>query len=469
MSTPLALLITAVLLAVNALFVAAEFALLTSRRYRLEQLAADGRRGAASALAGVRELSLMLAAAQLGITMASLGLGIIGEPAIAHAIEPWLEATGLPAGVSYVIAFAIALSIVVFLHMVVGEMMPKSWSITHPETAALLLARPFRAFAWVFRPVLRLMNALANAVVRLCGVTPVEELKVAHTPSDLALLVEESAEQGTLDSEEGELLGRTLALHRLDARAVKVPRAAVVAVPAGAAAADIEQVARQSGRSRLPVIGEDLDDVLGVVHVKDLLLLDPFDRGSVTAASLARPAVFAAETEPADDLLLRMRGGADHLVLVVDEYGGITGLVTFEDLVEELIGEFEDETDPTRQVVAAGAIPGDRRLDEIERDMGLRLTAEHADTLAGWVLEHLHRLATPGDEVRADGVVVTVLQVEGARITRLAVRVDDGRDRAVDRDSVADATAAAKDVRPEGAGGPAAGDSVDRARGSSRR
>ena len=438
MSTPLALAITAVLLAANALFVAAEFALLTARRHRLEQLVDERRRGAKAALAGVKELSLMLAAAQLGITMASLGLGIVGEPAIAHLIEPGLEATGLPKGVSYWIAFAIALSIVVFLHMVLGEMMPKSWALTHPETAALALARPFRMFAGTFRLVLRLMNWLANGVVRLCGVTPVESLALAHTPGDLARLVAESAEQGTLDSGEGELLGRALSLHRLDARAVRIPRSDIVTVGADADAAEIERVARGSGRSRLPVIGEDLDDVLGVVHVKDVLLLETGCRAGKTASTLARAAVFAAETEPADDLLMRMRSGGDQLVLVVDEHGGISGLVAFEDLVEELIGDFEDETDAVRGTSTPGAVAGDVRLDELEREQGLQLSAEHADTLAGWVLEHLHRLAVPGDEVRADGVVARVLEVDGARITSIALHAERFRDE--DDDAVAEPT-----------------------------
>ncbi len=427
MSTGVALLISVLLLAANALFVAAEFALLTARRHRLEQLAADRRRGAKAALAGVRELSLMLAAAQLGITMASLGLGIIAEPAIAHAVDPLLEAAGLPSNVSYVVAFAIALSIVVFAHMVLGEMMPKSWAITHPETAALKLAGPFRGFALLFRPILRLMNALANAIVRRCGVVPIEELTVAHTPGDLALMVADSTEQGTLDAEEGELLGRALALHRLDARAVKTPRSEIVVVGSGASAAEAEQVARDSGRSRLPVIGRDLDEVLGVLHIRDLLLLEEAERATATAGALARPATLTAEAEPADDLLLRMRTGGDHLALVVDEYGAITGLVTFEDLVEELIGDIEDETDSlpgAGEHVDDGVLSGAMRLDEVERDLGFQLSAQHADTLAGWVLEHLHRLAAPGDQIRADGLIVTVLQVRGARITEVRVHAD---------------------------------------------
>lgn len=454
MSTGLALLVTVGLLAANALFVAAEFALLTARRHRLEQLAADGRRGAAAALAGVRELSLMLAAAQLGITMASLGLGIIGEPAIAHALEPGLQAVGLPAAVSYGIAFAIALSIVVFLHMVVGEMMPKSWAITHPETAALRLAGPFRGFALVFRPVLRLMNALANAVVRLCGVTPIESLTVAHTPSDLALLVQESTEQGTLPADEGALLGRALSLHRLDTRAVKTSRATIVTVPAGATADQIEQAARTSGRSRLPVVGDDLDDVLGVVHVKDLLLLQHHQRPAVTASTLARPVVLAAESEAADELLLRMRRDKQHLVLVVDEYGSISGLVTFEDLVEELIGDIEDETDPATAPLPDGTLPGTIRLDEVERHTGLRLTAQHADTLAGWMLEHLHRLADPGDQVHADGAVATVEHTDGPRITRIALRADDAPEHL--------------DIRAGGSQAPMSRDSTDRQHPSAR-
>lgn len=423
MSTPIALLVTAALLLVNALFVAAEFALLTARRHRLEQLVADGRRGARSALDGVHELSLMLAAAQLGITMASLGLGIVGEPAIAHALEPILEAIGLPGGLTHAVAFAVALSAVVFLHMVVGEMMPKSWAITHPETAALRLARPFRAFAWVFRPMLWAMNELSNAVVRSCGVRPVEALAVGHTPSDLARLVQESSQRGTLDAVDGELLDRALSLHRLDARAVMVPRSIVVAVSIGADGAEIERRARASGRSRLPVFGEDLDDIRGVVHVKDLLLLDEHEQPGVTAGSLARPAFLTAETEAADDLLLRMRRDGEHLALVVDEHGGVAGLVTFEDLVEELIGDFEDETDVAVRSTAGG-MPGSMRLDEVERATGLRLTAHHADTLAGWILEQLHRLAVPGDEVCSDGVRARVLEVDGTRIVSVLVQAD---------------------------------------------
>jgi CBS domain containing-hemolysin-like protein len=427
-STGASLLITAVLLLLNGFFVAAEFALLSARRHRLEQLVVDGKRGAKAALAGSRELSLMLAAAQLGITMASLGLGIISEPAIADALDPTIVGLGLPSGLAHVIAVVIALSIIVFLHMVVGEMAPKSWALTHPETAALRLSWSFRAYALVFRPVLRLMNASANSVVRLCGVEPREELAVGRTSSDLALMVQESAGHGTLEQQEGQLLGRALGLAELDARAIMVPRSRIVALPRHASAGQIEDAARDSGRSRLPVYGDDLDDVRGIVHVKDVLLLEAADRAAATSGTLARPALRVAETDAADDVLLRMRAEGQHVAIVTDEYGGVTGLVALEDLVEELIGDFEDETDPVRSPTAAG-LDGGLRPDEVERSTGLRMPEGEFDTLAGWVLLHLRRIAVPGDVIRADGLVGQVLEVDGARITRVALSRQDNEAR----------------------------------------
>lgn len=424
MSIATSLGVTAALLVLNGLFVAAEFALLSARRHRLEQLVADGRRGSRAALAGSRELSVMLAAAQLGITMASLGLGIVSEPALADLVEPGVVAVGLPPGVAHVLAVTLALAVIVFLHLIVGEMAPKSWALTHPETAALALAPGFRAFALVFRPALLVMNASANALVRLCGVQPRDELAVGHTPGDLAMIVEQSAGEGTLQQEEGRLLRRALGLAELDARAVMVPRSALVAVPAGAGADQVEQVARDSGRSRLPVHGADLDEMLGVLHVKDLLLLDDAERATATAGTLARPALRAAETEAADDLLLRMRQRGQHLCVVVDEYGGVSGLVALEDLVEELIGDFDDETDPVRADAGSGVSAG-LRPDEVERLTGLSLPEGDFDTLAGWLLLHLRRVAVVGDVVRADGLVAHVLAVHGARIDRVSLAADD--------------------------------------------
>ncbi|HSL59192.1 MAG TPA: hemolysin family protein [Acidimicrobiales bacterium] len=364
MSAPLAIAIAVVLLAANGFFVAAEFALLAARRSRIEQLAADGDRRARHALAGLRELSLMLAGAQLGITMCSLGLGIIAEPAVASLIESALEGSGLdlPSGVRHGIAFAIALTIVVFLHMVVGEMAPKSWAISDPERSALLLAAPFRAFAVVFRPVIRLLNLTANGVVRLAGVEPRDELALAHSPADLILLLDEAAEGGAIADVEHELLAGSIELSGLDARAVMTPRDRIVAVRDDASVAELEAVAVSTGRSRIVVFHGDVDHPLGTVHVRSLLTLDDERRATATAGELAVAVLEAPETAAVEDLFLRMQQQRRHLAVVIDPARVVVGVVTMEDVVEELIGEFEDESDqpepPHRVSRRGGRTPG---------------------------------------------------------------------------------------------------------------
>ena len=226
------------LLALNGFFVAAEFSLLASRRSRIEQLAAEGDKRAKHALAGLRELTLMLAGAQLGITMCSLGLGAVAEPAVARIIEGALgELFTLSDTARHIIAFTIALSIVVFLHMVVGEMAPKSWAIAHPENSSLLLARPFRMFARIVRPIIRLLNWMANVAVRMVGVEPQDERAMAHSPSELLLLIDESAGRGGIEADEHQLLARSLELSGLTAADAMTPRRDIVAVPAESTAA----------------------------------------------------------------------------------------------------------------------------------------------------------------------------------------------------------------------------------------
>lgn len=432
------------LLAANGFFVAAEFALLASRRSKIEAFAAAGDRRAVQALAGIRELSLMLAGAQLGITMASLGLGAVAEPALAHVLETLFEPVAIPVALRHVVAFTIALSIVIFLHMVVGEMAPKSWAIAHPERSALSLARPFRAFALVFRPAIRALNAMANAVVRLCGVQPQAELASVHSPSDLLLLVHESAEHGTLPSGQHELLARALELTGLDAQAAMVPRSDVVAVRADAPVAEIERITSETGRSRLPVYEGDFDHITGVLHVKDLLRLDNGEREGVTAASLARPAFVVPESRAIEDLMVDMRQQRAHVAIVVDEHGSVSGLVALEDLIEELIGDFEDETDAVarrihhgrrgavRRVGGVLLVPGTLRPDEVEEQAGVRLPAGDYETVAGFVIATLGRLPQEGDVVTVGDARLQVRTMDGNRLVQLALQPssDDGTPRA---------------------------------------
>lgn len=431
---PLALVAAVVLLLVNGFFVAAEFALLAARRSRIEQLAGEGSSRARSALAGLRELSLMLAGAQLGITMASLGLGAIAEPALAVGFEHLLHGLELPAGVTHGIAFTISMAIVVFLHMVVGEMAPKSLSIAHPERAALWLAPPFRAFTWVVRPFIHLLNKSANAVVRLCGVEPQEELAAAHAPGDLLLLVRESVAHGTLARDQHGLLERALDLSGLDAEAAMVPRRDIVAVERHAGLDQIERVAAETGRSRLPVYEEELDRLVGVLHVKDVLRVAPEQRGTVTAESLARPVFVTVESRAIEDLMLEMREARAHVALVVDEYGSVSGLVALEDLIEEIIGDFEDETDADqdngsgrhsvqRRSDGSFVLPATLRPDEFEAITGVSLPEGDFETIAGFVIAELGRLAVVGDRVQCEDCVMEVTDVEGTRLVEVVARL----------------------------------------------
>jgi CBS domain containing-hemolysin-like protein len=428
-STPAALLASLALLLANGFFVAAEFALLAARRSRMEQLAAEGDRRARHALAGIRELSLMLAGAQLGITICSLLLGAVAEPVIAHLIEDVLGGVvSLPKGLLHAIGFAVGLSIVVFLHMVVGEMAPKSWAISHPESSALALARPFRGFALLVRPAIRLLNVMANGVVRLVGVQPQDELAMAHSPADLLLLLKESTGHGDIPADDRRLLVRTLELSGLDAAAAMTPRRDIVAIGADEPATAIATLARSSGRSRLVVHDGDLDHVVGVLHVKDVLLVDPALRASTTARELSRPVPVTHEGHLLEDLLVEMRTSRQHLVVVVDEHGIVIGIVTLEDVLEELIGDFEDESDHRswrcrRLTDGTFVLAGGLRPDELRERTGLELPDGAWETVAGYVIAALGRIPAIGDTVTLDGVTLTVSDLDAYAVTEVRMHI----------------------------------------------
>jgi CBS domain containing-hemolysin-like protein len=335
--------LSVLLLAGNGFFVAAEFALVASKRHRLEQAVAEGRRGAAAALAGTRELSLMLAGAQLGITLCTLGLGALAEPALAHLIDPVLHVIGLPAAMSYLVSFVIALIVVVFLHLVVGELAPKSWAISHPERSASWLAPPFRAFARLVRPVLALLNAMANGVLRLARVPPQDQLAQAHGPQELAILIEQSREHGTIEASQHELLSRVLRLRQQRVDQVMRPIGELLAVPPEATAEDIEAVCLHSGRSRLAV-SDAIGRPVGLVHVRDAIRATTMFQPA-TAATLMTVAFRLPLAASLVDAVAAMREHRAQFAIVTDT-GAPVGFVALEDLLEVVIGDFDDETDP---------------------------------------------------------------------------------------------------------------------------
>ena len=340
-----ALLISLVLLVLNAFFVAAEFALVASKRHRLEDLAERGSVAARAAVRGSRELSLMLAGAQLGITLCTLGLGAVAKPAVADLLAPVFTFLRLPEEAAYVVAVILAVGIVVFLHMVVGEMAPKSWAIAHPERSAVLLALPFRAFARVMRPVLSLLNAMANSCLRLVGVQPQNELAQVHGPKELTLLLESAREQGQLAESEHRVLAGAIDLDTTRITEVMVPLDRAVGISGTASVLEAERVSRDSGRSRLVVTDGGLP--VGIAHVRDIVRA-PRDAAVVTLTS---PAMRVVQELSLLDAISAMRAERAQLVLVEGEQGPI-GLVTMEDLLERVLGQFDDETDTSNPETA---------------------------------------------------------------------------------------------------------------------
>lgn len=335
------------LLIANGFFVAIEFALLASRVSRLQPMAKDGTdAGAAAALDAVRDLQAQLAGAQLGITMASLGLGFVAEPAVAHLLESAIESVvHLPSGLLHTISFLIALTIVVTLHMVLGEMVPKNLAIANPERVARMLAPLHAAYLALFRPVVWFLNAMSNGMVRLFGYEPVDELNTALTVNEFHTLLAGAFEEGKIEDLEHELLSGALDFRARTAGSIMTPRARMATVPRTATVAEIETLVAATGHSRVPVEGVGPDDIIGFVHSKDLLRLPSDARDDQVPLEMMRRMLIVSPDQPVRDLMRAMRRARRHVGLVRSADGTLLGLVTLEDALEALVGDIRDETD----------------------------------------------------------------------------------------------------------------------------
>ncbi|WP_267243585.1 hemolysin family protein [Streptomyces sp. PR69] len=334
MSFPMALFVTVLLLIGSGFFVAAEFALVAAKRHRMEKSAAEGARGAKAALAGMRELSLMLAGAQLGITVCTLGLGSVSKPAISHELDPLLHRLGLPTALSYGIAFAVAMIVVVFLHMVVGEMAPKSWAIAHPERSAMLLSPPFRGVVAAVRPLIWVLNKVSNSLVRLCRVTPRDELTSVHNREQLTHLVEESERLGLISKDDSELITNSLTEPQTPVGDLQIPAAEITAVPADAGLDAILATAAEHDHSRLLVRDGPL--VVGSVHARDALIARGRGR-TATARELARPVPELTARDTVSHAIEQLRRRRASFAVVRDDSGRLTGMVTLDDLLARLL------------------------------------------------------------------------------------------------------------------------------------
>jgi CBS domain containing-hemolysin-like protein len=341
----LGLLVVVALLLANAYFVATEFALVAVRRTQVALWVREGRRGARSAKRAIEHLDDAIAATQLGITVASIGLGFVGEPAVARVIEPGLAAVGVGSLIAvHSVALAIAFAVITFLHVVVGELAPKALALDRPGPVALFCARPLLIFGRVFRLVLVVMNGAGNALVRLFGVPPAGQRSAVHSPEELSLLVSEAREAGTIRPYAERILGNVFRISRTRVRDVMVPRERVLAIDRSAGSEEVLDLLRESGFTRLPVYDGELDRIVGILHTKDLFHLYAKER-LVILADAIRPAVEMHPDLPVVDALRRFRRGRKHLAIVREKDGEVLGVCTLEDVLEEIVGEIEDEFD----------------------------------------------------------------------------------------------------------------------------
>ena len=415
----------AALVVVNGFFVGAEFALVRSRRSRLESLERGRARGAGLALRQIDRIDAYLAACQLGITMASLGIGFLGEPAIASLLEPTLGEY-FSHGVAVAIAISIAYFIVTFAHITVGEQVPKIWSIVHAETAARWASRPLHVFFVASHPLTWVVNTASNGVLRLLGTDPRAEFDEGG--EDLPLLIAESAIGGRLDPREAAMLSGVFQLHEAQARQVMTPFHAVVTVESDATVREALERCLESGHTRIVAVdAEQPDHVIGVAHTNSLAKL-VLQRGSdVPVVRAAKPALIVPETKPLDDLLADLQRDRATLAIVGDEYGTPVGIITIEDIVEEIVGEIADETDPVASPVRRLAngdwyARGDVSIEDLA-DYGIALPHSPSYTsIGGLVFDELGRLAAIGDMAHKDGYSIRVESVRGPRIAAVRIR-----------------------------------------------
>jgi len=435
MSTVLGLIAIVVLVALNGFFVAAEFSLVGARRTRLAQLAKEGHAGAIAAEYATEHLDSYIAATQLGITLASLGLGWIGEPAISHVVEPLLEQmlphemveTVVPA-----ISIAIGFSIVTILHIVMGELVPKSIALQRPEGTSVIVARPTALFLSIFRPIIWLMNGVGNSIVRLLGFDLVEGHAQVHSAEELQMLVRSSREAGLLEENEELLLRRVFDFSDLRVREIMHPRVDVDALPLDTSFQQLLQHIATQQHTRYPVYSGDIDHIVGILHVKDLFNL-LFSNPQLLAekehdfdlTKLLREPLFVPGALSVDQLLEQMQQTQTQFAVVIDEYGGIAGVATMEDIVEELVGEVQDEFDhETQSIVEQGNVTildGLVSMTDVMSRFGDDNLKHESATIGGYIVERLSKIPSVGDSIQFGKYQFRVVTMDGLRVESVEV------------------------------------------------
>ncbi|HEX7545357.1 MAG TPA: hemolysin family protein [Gemmatimonadaceae bacterium] len=418
-----------VLLVLNGYFVAVEFALVRSRRTRLQAMVRAGDPLARFALAASGNLARVLSASQLGITLASLGLGWTAESALGHSFESLLSALPFPieASLRLSIGAIVALLLATYLQVVFGELAPRSAALNHPEQIAKWLAPPLLAFAWITSPFVAILNFSAGGVLRLFGQSARVQHETVHSPDELRMLVAQSEEQGALETTDAEMLGKVFEFSEKKARDVMTPRTDIVAITADASLDDALEVVEEAGFSRYPVFDETIDNIIGMLHVKDLLGVLREKLDLFTVRDVMRDVHVVPGSREVEEVLADFKKRKEHMAIVLDEYGGTAGLVTMEDLLEEIVGEILDEYDDTIELrtppVAGGEtlVEGATNVREVNETFGLTVPEEDYTTLGGYVFGALGRLPVVGDRVSGGGATFVVRAMDGRRIKTLAL------------------------------------------------
>ena len=418
MSTPLRILVVFLLVLGNAIFVAAEYALVTARRSRLEERAQRGGRGAKTALRLMDDPVRFISTVQVGITVSAILLGAIGEPLVSHFFEPPLSAT---------VAFLIAFAILSYLSVVLGELVPKAVALQRAEMLAIALAVPLDWLARIAYPLVWLLQKSANLVLRVLRVKPAPAGMFAYTREDIRHSVAAAEDVGELHQAEEEMLYKVFDFASKEVSAVMVPRPDVVAISVEMPPEEALRAVVDSPFTRYPVYRESLDDIVGILHVRDLFgAIHDLGIATVELESIVRPAYVVPETKDLAALLADFRREKQHMAIVIDEYGDMDGIVTLEDVLEEIVGEIEDEFDlPDTSIERVDEthirIDGTYTIDDFNEEFDTELEQEDFNTMAGLVFGELGRAPEVGDEVRSDGLVLTVLEIDGSRIMKIEV------------------------------------------------
>lgn len=417
----------ALLVLLNGFFVASEFALVKVRGSKLAEAARQDKAFAKTAQWMVRRIDKSLSACQLGITVASLGLGWVGEPAVARLVEPLFRAVGVTSpALTHTLAFVIAFTVITAAHLVFGEQAPKIYAIRRPARTVRWCALPLKLFYVISYPFLMVLNATTMRILRRFGITTASEDDAPHTEEEIRALLSQAHLHGELTRSEHRLLGAVFEFDDTTCRRIMVPRMDVSFFDLNKPLADVMETVRRSKHTRFPLCDGSMDNVLGFVHIKDLLHVP--DGEEPDLKKICRPPHYVPETMLLSKLLNVFRAGRQHLLFVLDEHGAVSGIVTMEDVLERLVGEVQDEFDDETPAVVpetAGSyvVQGTALLEEVNKALGLELASEDVDTMAGLVTEQIGRIVTQGDRVDLDGAVAEVLEVRRSRATRIRVTI----------------------------------------------